>query len=658
MIKKTFWRCVLCVFCCLFVFSGITVNAESWDAEWENPSAKNRPLQIVHGGIPAHEITGQLPFMKNVCGLGGIVCNVARANYLKGETEWKTLIDTVAEAKRLGLRVWIYDEDGYPSPAAGGLVLEGHPEFEAQELAYDAEREKNGEDPFLVRDCFEFTHATNNYCAVRRYPNVLNDAAMERFLDVTHRQYAQRLKVAGVWDVVEAFFTDEPSTNAFNTGVIPNLKVRTQDEPNTEKKNLPTVVWSDDFPAVYREMYGEELLPVRKSLFTGDTAEDRKVRVQFWEMVSTLYNDRFMAKIQKWCESEGKASSGHALHEENLAYHTPGYGNVFSGTKTMHIAGMDFLNNMRHIGLYGWRTAVYPASVNIMNGQRLMMTEISDHHEVLSLKRTATLSEMTLTAAWQMIHGCTEFTLYYGIWTRGHEVHRKYCDYVGRMNAILRDADVVKRAVIYYPARDLQEEYLPIAERLTIDSQSPRMQKIIHSYYALGEMLTVNQVPFFVADAEMLQSAKIAPNRVSERAALQFGNQSQVEMVVVPAGVQLPEETRKMLDDFRNAGGTVLMPEETENAEKLATFRENLPPRFTTDAKLVLVGEFARDGYRIFVLANMAENEFQSSMNVGKNVTSVLILDPLTGEKKSETVKDERVSVNLPPAEARIYLVK
>lgn len=226
------------------------------------------------------------------------------------------------------------------------------------------------------------------------------------------------------------------------------------------------------------------------------------------------------------------------------------------------------------------------------------------------------------------------------------------------MNAILRDANVVKRAVIYYPARDLQEEYLPIAERLTIDSQSPRMQKIIHSYYALGEMLTVNQIPFFVADAEMLQSAKIMSDRVSGYATLQLGNQSQVEMVVVPASVQLPEETRKMLDDFRNAGGTVLMPEETENAEKLVTFRENLPPLFTTDAKLVLAGEFARDGYRIFVLANMAENEFRSSMNISENATSALILDPLTGEKKSETVKDGKVTVNLPPAEARIYLIK
>ncbi len=65
--------------------------------------------------------------------------------------------------------VWIYDEEGYPSGAAGGLVLQENPAFEALELAFDASRDE----PFIVRPSYEFTHANNNYHASRRYINLL-----------------------------------------------------------------------------------------------------------------------------------------------------------------------------------------------------------------------------------------------------------------------------------------------------------------------------------------------------------------------------------------------------------------------------------------------------------------------------------------------------
>ena len=56
-------------------------------------------------------------------GLGGVVCNVAFQGYLDSDQNWRNLVAVVEACHELGMVVWIYDEQGYPSGAAGGLVL-------------------------------------------------------------------------------------------------------------------------------------------------------------------------------------------------------------------------------------------------------------------------------------------------------------------------------------------------------------------------------------------------------------------------------------------------------------------------------------------------------------------------------------------------------
>ena len=95
---------------------------EAWSAAWSDPPAADRPLQIVHG-IPAERATPEgMRFYKDR-GLGGVVCNIAFDRYMKSEPHWKTLIAGVAACEKLGMVVWLYDEEGYPSGSAGGLVL-------------------------------------------------------------------------------------------------------------------------------------------------------------------------------------------------------------------------------------------------------------------------------------------------------------------------------------------------------------------------------------------------------------------------------------------------------------------------------------------------------------------------------------------------------
>ncbi|MCQ2429181.1 MAG: hypothetical protein MJ192_02510 [Clostridia bacterium] len=100
----------------------------------------NLPLKIVHD-FPHRaddtlrerraSITRYLNMLKRK-GFGGIVTNVSTAHeYLENEREWKLFAFTADECERLGMRMWIYDENGYPSGSAGGITLRDDPELEA-----------------------------------------------------------------------------------------------------------------------------------------------------------------------------------------------------------------------------------------------------------------------------------------------------------------------------------------------------------------------------------------------------------------------------------------------------------------------------------------------------------------------------------------------
>ena len=110
----------------MIVSAGVALDAGEIPADrpprWIDPPAEDRPLQIVHGIHAGRASVDGMKYYQDL-GLGGIVCNVAFGEYMQSDKHWNTLIAGVEACKELGLVVWLYDEDGYPSGAAGGLVI-------------------------------------------------------------------------------------------------------------------------------------------------------------------------------------------------------------------------------------------------------------------------------------------------------------------------------------------------------------------------------------------------------------------------------------------------------------------------------------------------------------------------------------------------------
>ncbi|MCL2623491.1 MAG: hypothetical protein FWD31_07485 [Planctomycetaceae bacterium] len=618
---------LLCVYSSLSLFAGDRTIPESWQAEWTAPSAAMRPMQIIHGGVVNYDTPEKMAYFKDQCGLGGIVCNVGPNNYLYNDAVWKSFVDAVQSAKSLGLRVWIYDEDGYPSPEAGGVVLRGHPELECMALVYDKERAADKQ--LYTRPAYEFTHAANNYAAARRYPNPLHPDMTQRFLEVTHQQYRDRLGEE-LFAYVEAFFTDEPSLNAVNIGQIPEevrKNVRIDDPLDPDLKPLPMVPWVDDLPERYQEKYGENLMPLRKSLFEGDTETDKQVRRRFWSLVAELNCDRFYGQIQQWCADNGSsvptlespglplriASSGHTLHEEPTHAHVPLDGNKMDVLMRMDVPGLDMLaSNPKHAIWGAWRAAAFPASAAWWTGRRLVMTEVSDFSEKMGGTGPVDLETMCAAAAWQSVMGVTEFTLYYVINDRDEATHKQYCEYVGRLNAILRDAKPVYDVVLYYPIAELQAEYLPMAEPLELGRLSPRTRELVANFEQSGQDLLQHQIPFVISEKKPEAGS---PHKFF---------------------VETPNDVLKLL-----AG--------------------NLP-KISPDNSWIMLGRFQRDGRDIFLLLNAGDDPYDGILSFpsGSETRSWFVLDPATGGISPldmlHNQSNEVIPVKLRPKQALFYV--
>lgn len=611
-----------------------------WTAAWRNPTAELRPLQIVHG-VPVKQATSAgMTALKNL-GLGGVVCNVDFSEYMVSEAHWETLVRAIEACRKTGLIAWIYDEEGYPSGAAGGLVLKHTPDYEAIALT----RDPSQPEPLALRPAYEHTHASNNYHAARRYPNLLDEQAVHCFINVTHEAYWNRLK-DHFGTTVKAFFTDEPSLMAVNIGPLPdNIKanVRVVDPLNADVKPLPSVPWVLDLPARYRERYGEDIMEDRRRLFEGTNEADRRVRRQFWGLISDLVSKRYFGQIRQWAKAHGIASSGHTLWEETPLHHVPLEGDALKVLGQMDIPGLDMLSSDPQAVIYGgWLTATLPASAALLNGRRRVMTEVSDFSQTMAGKGQAPLTDMMATAGWQAALGVTEFTLYYDYRQRKNGIYKQYCDFVGRLNAFLREAQLVPRVLLYYPIYDLWGEYLPVAEKLTLDSQSKRMQQMVNSFMKLGQRMLKEQISFAVVNHELLASAKIHDKNI-------WIAGQRFEALVLPAAVELPMPTVAVVEQLKATGGKVLL-DKTLGQEISFDSLESVyaSGRLTEQYDQLVVGRFSRQGREILILVNVAAEPYSGRIS-GKNSAHWLVAHPDSGQIEPITTDESgRIAISVP----------
>ena len=586
------------------------------DALLAEPADEFRMLKIANSlskVYPEDTFTGYLDTLESY-GYAGIVGNVSYSNYLESDKMWGILAEQVEWTAAAGKRFWIYDEEGYPSGAAGGYVLEHNPEYEAMGSARVQVKVKGGEtaeiteiprshkalfayafpgsndstkdvsaavdisasitaenglrwtapdgewvaELYLQKPLYEETHASSNVFADQRYVNIMDRDAIRAFIDVTYEQY---YKWAGEYfgNTIEAFFTDEPSLMSFNTPDYKGTPVR--DLPDDDFVRYPTAAWSRDFFEQFETRKGYDITPYITYLFGGNSLEAYRTRYDYWEVAAALIEEAYYAQLGDWCDEHGVAFSGHVLLEENLSGHVMAEGNLMNNYKHQGVVGIDLLTSNPD-DLFWHSVAVKTAaSASRLYNKNGLMSEDSCFSDT-----NLSLDKLRAGLVVQYALGVTQITSYYGY----NEIAKEGCereerddtgDMVARIGYALSGGEHISDAALYYPVESAFAEYLPNTGDWG-NGLSMQMQKVSDGFSSNLRILLSNQIDTDILNAEAILGATVEDGMLVSPGGEKF------RVLVMPYVTMLPQAVVEKIAELAEAGVPVL---QMSGADELMT---------------------------------------------------------------------------------------
>ncbi len=271
-----------------------------------SPEVGLYPFWFWNGEPTETEIAHQLQLMKDVGCKGAVIHSRIgnRVPYLSDR--WLSLVRSAChEAKLLGLRIWLYDEDGYPSGNAGGMVQKTRPDLRQHYLAFD----------YSPTDPNHPAHAafdTENYKLLNekdvppgmpalrfhlrfidQHIDTFNPEASQSFIQMTHEKYGVAL-ADYQGDTVQAVYTDDES---FLCGGIKGL------------------AWSPVVEEAYQNRHGEafaSILPLLVENLPGSAV----ARHRYFALVQDLFLQHFILPQREWTHDHGMTYTGHLSGDE------------------------------------------------------------------------------------------------------------------------------------------------------------------------------------------------------------------------------------------------------------------------------------------------------------------------------------------------------
>ena len=166
-----------------------------------------------------------------------------------------------------------------------------------------------------------------------RYADLLNRTTADRFLEVTHERYYQKLG-DDFGHRVPAIFMDEPSLKRFEM---------MSDSCSPSEVGIP---YSEDVASAYRERYGTDFLStVPEIVFDCANGNHYASRYRYFDIVSELFSSHFVGKIEEWCAARNISLTGHFQDENSLELQSKACGDVMRDMAKLDIPGVDLLFN-------------------------------------------------------------------------------------------------------------------------------------------------------------------------------------------------------------------------------------------------------------------------------------------------------------------------
>ena len=521
-------------------------------ARWNDPPRKHRVNAIIHEWHENRQ--SQMDAIVDY-GFGGVVTNPSHRgsyqDFLQAIPEFARIVE---ELEARGLGFWLYDEFGYPSGYAGGETLKGHPEMEAKGfymrryVAYEPRTVRHhldGESDriiwaakypidcpvkhesfvrydemtpvpftdtyveaeleeaealfvFCVKPAYEGSQCTHNTCSFSRYINIMDAAAVDRFIGLMFEPIEKA--IPGVIARAEAIFTDEPS-----------LMVGYSRE--YEEWPYAIAPWVDGLFEKYEARWGESLLPKLPLLFEGAARGDT-TRSRFYRLVGEIIAENYSGRLQAWCRAHGGTFSGHYLGEETLYAHVMYYGAYMPVLQRTGYPGLDVLECVPE--RYSYSTAKHTQLAARKMGAPGMMAEIcpfshieefclAPYENMLGVMGLLYMSGVRVTNSYftsnweeyapdklQGANGCMS-----------RAQAREFNGYIGRMGTMLEGLQPQTDVFVYYGFEDASARFVPHHS-----AHFPADTEVDASCRRITEAIFEHGYDFLYADAEDFVSAK------------------------------------------------------------------------------------------------------------------------------------------------------
>lgn len=347
------------------------------DGLFKNPTAEYRgtPFWAWNSLLTKDELERQIDVFKEM-GLGGFHMHVRtglKNTYLSDEY-MQLIKDCVEKAKSENMLAWLYDEDRWPSGAAGGLVTKDE-KYRARSLLFTpffkgeisvsddsrAEGGRSGSGKLLA--CYDIGLDENGYLSSykligadeeaagekwyafleiaspsgwyndKTYVDTLSREAMQRFIEVTHEKYKEKVGYA-FDETVPAIFTDEPQ---FTRKAVLN---------NAFDKMDISMPWTDKLPDLYKDYYGADIFDTLPEVFWDLPAHKASLaRYRYHDFIAELFARSFADTIGGWCGENNLALTGHMMEEPTLRSQCAALGEAMRSYRSFQLPGIDMLCN-------------------------------------------------------------------------------------------------------------------------------------------------------------------------------------------------------------------------------------------------------------------------------------------------------------------------
>ncbi len=527
------------------------------------------------------ELRRQIRVMREM-GMGGFFMHsrVGLATVYLGREWFDCVKACIDEAEKQGMNAWLYDEDRWPSGAAGGLVTREE-KYRMRELQVSACRpadaaevlgtfafRMNGSAIFGVRRLASpeeevFPGETKAFFSVRinrpeswyngqTYLDTMNAEAVRRFIDVTHRRYDAEIgETFGT--TVRGIFTDEP--NYLHSQFSENAGTFESGPGGAPVPfNSSSLPWTGCIPERFREKFGYDLLEHLPELFFELGGEEfSKVRLDFFNLVTELFVNAFSRQLGEWCGEHHLLLTGHVLCEDSLLAQRMRVGAAMRFYEYMQAPGIDLLTEQWRV----YDTAIQCSSVAHQFGRRWRLSEtygctgwdfpfrghkaLGDWQYALGINlRCLHLSWYSMAAEAKRDYPASIF--FQSPWYRQYPVVE---DYFARLGAALSEGEEARDLLVIHPIESTWGwKHYPNLTEAEREEEDNRLIEI------RDHLLRLN-LDFDYGDEEILsRHAAVSGARFRVRLA-------EYRAVLVPRLRTIRRSTLELLRDFRRAGGTV-----------------------------------------------------------------------------------------------------